>query len=365
MHTLGMANGKHQRGGTRRDEDGYPVPFLTLTNWVRAAVRCDIDIEAIFRALEIPTDLMHLETAMVDGGRLLKLLDACTAAASAQHFPFVLGDSFTFDYLPDLGTFIDTAPSLRAATRVFDWLPSLINPAIQAQLVESQGKARVILVDRSGMDAPYVIESWMASIVKFGRLLMRDEGDFSGLGFRYAAPAWAADYPEFFGVPVVFDQTRHALELSADLLDTPRRGAFPALHEQARLRIEQRLAPAAQPPDLVSLVEQALTRQPHLLRPGTAGGGVVATAAALKLHPRTLQRRLASRGQRYADILARVRYRIALEALDGPEVQLDALSQRLGFSDRRSFSRAFVRWSGMTPSAYRGRSGVKTPRPDA
>ncbi|MDN5874322.1 MAG: AraC family transcriptional regulator [Sinobacteraceae bacterium] len=337
------------------DRDRHPVPFITLTNWVRAAVRCEVDIEAIFRDLDIPTDLMHLETAMVDGRLLLQLLDACTAASHKAHFPFVLGDSFSFDYLPDLGTFIDTAPNLRAATRVFDWLPQLINPAVRAQLVEGQGPARVILVDRSGMDLPYVIESWMASIVKFARLLMNRGADCSRLCLRYPAPAWADKYESFFGVPVAFGQRHHAMEFPAELLDAPRPASFPALHEQARLRTEQRLTAASRAPDIVSMVERVLIRKPRLLQPSGDGGGVAATAAVLCLHPRTLQRRLAARGVCYSELLGQVRYRMALKALDDPSVTLEMLSQRLGFSDRRSFTRAFVQWSGMTPAAYRCR----------
>lgn len=340
------------RRSSAENPAGIPVPFITLTSWVRAAVRCGIDIEAVFRELRIPTDLMHLETAMVDGERLVALMEACvTAAADAgcsEHFPFVLGDSFVFDYLPDFGTFVETAPTLRAAARVFDWLPRLVNPAIQAQIVEDRDVARVLLVDRMGGASPHIMESWVASVVKFGRLLMRSAGDFRRLCFRYPPPAWAALYEDFFHIPVVFGHSHFALDFSAALLDAPRPGAFPALHEQARLRIERRVAAFTGDSDLVSLVERILVRQPQLLR-----HGVDATAATLKLHPRTLQRRLAARGGRYADIAARVRYRLAMQALDSTEADLDALAQHLGFSDRRSFTRAFTRWSGMTPAAYR------------
>ncbi|TAM09475.1 MAG: AraC family transcriptional regulator [Nevskiaceae bacterium] len=328
------------------------VPFVTLTSWVRAAVHCGIDIEAVFREVRIPTDLMHLETAMVDGARLVALMDACVAAAaragSAEHFPFVLGDSFVFDYLPDLGTFIETAPTLRAAARVFDWLPRFVNPAVQAQVVEDGAVARILLVDRMGVAPPYIMESWVASVVKFGRLLMRSDGDFKRLCFRYPPPAWASVYERFFHVPVVFGHPHFALDFDAVLLDAPRRGAFPALHEQARLRIEQRAAEFTGGLDLASLVERVLVRQPQLLQHGMG-----AVAAALKLHPRTLQRRLAARGQCYADVASRVRYRLAMQALDGAGADLDALGRQLGFSGRRSFTRAFVRWSGMTPAAYR------------
>src|SRR3546814_17723298 len=59
-----------------------------------------------------------------------------------------------------------------------------------------------------------------------------------------------------------------------------------------------------------------------------------------------------------SDLLqARVRYRLALRDLDDSRLDLETISERLGFSDRRSFTRAFTRWAGVTPSRYRSRRG--------
>src|ERR671936_372287 len=91
-----------------------PIPFITLPNWVKAAAHCGFNIEPIFRELGIQTDLIHLESATV-------------ARSKGRHFPFVLGETFAFDYLPDLETFVTTSPTLREATRVFDWVRELIN----------------------------------------------------------------------------------------------------------------------------------------------------------------------------------------------------------------------------------------------
>lgn len=329
-----------------------PIPFITLPNWVRAAAQCGFNIAPIFQRLEIATDLMHLETATVDRALLQRLMEACVQASRHGHFPFVLGETFAFDYLPDLETFLNTAPTLREAGRVFDWVRELINPMIDVRIAESRRSARLLLL-LPAADAthhPYFSESLFAAIVKFGRLLLSGEGDFLRLEFRHAAPAYAEVYERSFRVPVRFDAPHYALEFDRALLDRPRAAAYPALHEQARVRIEQRLARLPRRSGLVTAVEEALDQEPALL-----AQGIQAVAARLRLHPRTLQRRLLDEGERYADLLARVRYRLALRALEDTQADLEALSERLGFSDRRSFTRAFTRWSGVTPSAFRER----------
>ena len=89
-----------------------PIPFITLPNWVKAAGQCGFNIEPIFAELGITTDLLHLETATIERQHLEQLMRRCVAASREQHFPFVLGETFAFDYLPDLEAFLTTSPSL-------------------------------------------------------------------------------------------------------------------------------------------------------------------------------------------------------------------------------------------------------------
>ncbi|MES2489697.1 MAG: helix-turn-helix transcriptional regulator, partial [Pseudomonadota bacterium] len=131
-------------------------------------------------------------------------------------------------------------------------------------------------------------------------------------------------------------------------LDRPLDSAFPALHQQAEYRVEQRLAQLPRKAGLLADIEQALSAQPRLL-----GQGIEQVATILELHPRTLQRRLREQGEGFAELQARVRYRIACEALRDSTEDIESISERLGFSDRRSFTRAFVRWSGVSPSIFR------------
>lgn len=71
------------------------------------------------------------------------------------------------------------------------------------------------------------------------------------------------------------------------------------------------------------------------------------------LHARTLQRRLQDEGLQFSEVRERARHAIAAAWLADPRQNLETIAERLGFSDRRSFTRAFTRWSGQSPSMYR------------
>lgn len=327
-----------------------PIPFITLPNWVKAAAQCGFNVEPVFRELGIQTDLVHLESATVSVSLLEKAMDECVARARVHHFPFVLGETFAFDYLPDLQTFLTTSPTLREAARVFDWVRELINPLIRVRLVE-QGATAMLVLEGAGAapqsPRPYFDETLFASVVKFGRMLLQRDSDFSRLCLGYPPPPYADAYAKHFRMPVAFGQPCTGVEIERALLDRPLEGAYPALHQQAEYRVEQRLTTLARPESLAAQVEAACARRPALLHAGLA-----AIARELGMTPRTLQRRLQDEGRRYGDVLGRIQYRQALKLLEDPGASVEAVSEKLGFSDRRSFTRAFTRWSGVSPSAF-------------
>jgi AraC-like DNA-binding protein len=334
-----------------------PLPFITLPNWIKAAAQCGFNIQPIFRELGIQTDLVHLESATIARPLLEQVMAACVARSRRAHFPFVLGESFAFEYLPDLETFLTTSPSLREAAKIFDWVRELINPMLRVSLVESGNDARLVL--RLGREAPdsepahWFTETMFAAIVKFGRMLLGERGDFHEIQLSYAAPPHARAYGRYFRLPVRFGATENAVTMDRALLDAPLKGAFPELHEQAQYRVEQRLRRLPRRTGLVAAIEEAFQRKPELL-----GQGIQAMAAELGLHARTLQRRLRETGSRYAELQARVRYRLAMQYLEDRRQSIEAVAERLGFSDRRSFTRAFARWSGVTPSSFRSRGRI-------
>lgn len=333
-----------------------PIPFLTLPNWIKAAAHCGFNIEPIFREHGIATDLIHLESTTVIPAQLQQVMAACVARSRSHHYPFVLGETFAFDYMPDIGTFLTTSSTLRQTLRVFDWVRELINPGLNVRLEEHGDEAWLILDLDGGEALPptaYFTETTFASIYKFGRTLLGGRALFGRLCLRHAAPPYAQKYHEYFGIEILFGQPCNALVFARDLLDVPLEGAFPALHRQAEYRVQRQLTSLprnAAPGSVVGLIEQSFAQRPELL-----GQGIERMAEALGLHHRTLQRRLQDENQGYSELQAKARFSKAADWLQGEELSIEAISERLGFSDRRSFTRAFTRWAGMSPSAFRSK----------
>lgn len=81
--------------------------------------------------------------------------------------------------------------------------------------------------------------------------------------------------------------------------------------------------------------------------------GIGDIAAELSLSKRTLQRRLQQQDLSYAEIRDKVRFHFSIDYLIEQNASIDSISTALDFSDRTSFTNAFKRWTGLSPSAFR------------
>lgn len=101
--------------------------------------------------------------------------------------------------------------------------------------------------------------------------------------------------------------------------------------------------------DLVSRTKTAVLR--HL----TSGPPTAAQVAAdLAMSQRSFQRKLGELGLTYQGVLDQTRLELARRYLDNSGRSLTEITFMLGFSEQSAFTRAFRRWSGMSPSGYRG-----------
>lgn len=80
---------------------------------------------------------------------------------------------------------------------------------------------------------------------------------------------------------------------------------------------------------------------------------VTVAARAAGLSVRSFQRRLADAGASYSELVDRVRFRKAMDWLHDPHVKIIEIAFALGYSDPAHFTRAFRRWTSLTPLQYR------------
>ena len=84
-------------------------------------------------------------------------------------------------------------------------------------------------------------------------------------------------------------------------------------------------------------------------QPGTT---IEAVASTLHITSRNLRRQLSAEGTNYQMLLDELRRDIAFHKLGPQQQSIADVAHYLGFSESRSFSRAFKRWTGKPPGKY-------------
>ena len=80
---------------------------------------------------------------------------------------------------------------------------------------------------------------------------------------------------------------------------------------------------------------------------------IASVADALGTSVRTLQRRLSDMDETFTGILEASRMTSANRLIANRDLSLNQIAQELGYSDQAHFTRAFRRWTGISPAAYR------------
>jgi AraC-like DNA-binding protein len=77
-------------------------------------------------------------------------------------------------------------------------------------------------------------------------------------------------------------------------------------------------------------------------------------ASKLGLSERSLHRRLKAQGQSFRSILEQAQRQLAEGLLRKSQHSIAEIAFLTGFSEQSAFNRAFKRWTGQTPAAFRG-----------
>ena len=76
-------------------------------------------------------------------------------------------------------------------------------------------------------------------------------------------------------------------------------------------------------------------------------------ATLLHMTTRSLQRRLAELGTTYRELINQTRHELSIEYLAQRQHSISDIAYLLGFAEVSAFTRAFKRWTGQSPSAWR------------
>ncbi|ORT59777.1 AraC family transcriptional regulator [Streptomyces sp. CB03238] len=214
-----------------------------------------------------------------------------------------------------------------------------------------RGEAEAVLTVRGALPDPFVDECLMIIWHRLCSWLVGRRIPLLRAHFAYPPPPHRDEYGPLFGCPVRFGAGATEAAFAAHWL------AAPLVRDEDDLAVMLRRSPF----ELLSrraygttVAEQVHSALARALRASPRLPTLVEVAARLAVSPATLRRRLQREGTSYQRLKDTVRRDAAIAGLAEGREPIAELAARLGFSEDTSFHRAFRRWTGTTPGAYRG-----------
>ncbi|MGW2020326.1 AraC family transcriptional regulator ligand-binding domain-containing protein [Streptomyces sp. NPDC001927] len=196
-------------------------------------------------------------------------------------------------------------------------------------------------------------EEAFASTLLLARTLLGPDFAPSRLQLGYTVQRdRALAYARFFQCPIEYEADAHRMLLPAGLLDV-RLSTYNEANRVLALEACRRQLDEKGPDDLIATLEMMLAER--LRRPLT----MAQAAERLAITERQLRRRLTDAGTRFSAIRDRVREHRATALLTGSGLPIGAIAEEVGYTDAREFRRAYIRWTGRTPS--QARAGIASP----
>lgn len=166
--------------------------------------------------------------------------------------------------------------------------------------------------------------------------------------FEHPRPEFWKEHEAAFDAPVYFSQPTNALLFRPELLDRPMPGSDLQLMTMMQTCLESLGSHRSGDEGLVDRVKTAIRVNLPAGYPSLDN-----IAHELRVAPASIQRELSERGLTYKDAVELTRQSLARMYLDQRQLPLTEIALLLGYSELSAFTRAFTRWTGASPRAYR------------
>ena len=332
-------------------EDGRlrVAPILVLP---RLLVEMGQDPKALIAEAQLDPALFDDPENTIAFGEMGRFVELCAARTSCPHLGLLIGAHSGLHVLGVVGKLAACSKDLGGALRnIILYLHLHDRGAVPALSVGDERAALVYTIYDSDALGTEII--YDAAVLIACNILR----DLAGLSWEPVEvcltrppPVAIRPYRELFRTRVRFGADQNAVIFDAGWLSHPLGGSKSSAQECLMREID-RLA-AAGAGSLAAELRRTLYR---LFISGSAHGdaSLEYVSSLFAVHRRTLNRRLQIEGTTFKALIESTRYDIARQLLRDTQLTTSDIAINLGYADVTAFCRAFRRWSGSSPAAWR------------
>jgi len=312
----------------------------------------DVDPYAVFNSAGFEPDEFTDTEHRVPYANCCRLLAECAASAGCEHFGLLLGQMAGPSHLGIPGYLATTASTVGEALETLVEYFDLHDEGGDCSLLKEDDYCRLSYsiheADVAGLNQVYDLTA--ALMYRTMQLLCSHDWIATQVLLVRSRPSEAKPYSRLFRTNMLFDS-----EVCGVVFPSRDLGLAPPSADRLlfnHLELEASMLHQLQTGDIRQVLPPILKR--GLLLSRYSVGDIADT---LQLRERTLHRRLKSAGTSFRVELDAAREQLSKQLLKSSNRPINEIAASVGYSGSSSFVRAFHRWAGVSPAAWRSKNG--------
>lgn len=326
----------------------------TLGSWVKALQRCldasGFDSEPLLRSAGLSVqdlDEPNLRLPIANVDRFWKRAvettrDPLLGLRAASHVTLTSSHA--------LGFSVGASRTLKEAFERIARYGAVVSDAVDYELLAQGSEYHFVIRVHDGLDPAHEsIDMMVALYVRLCRSHLGREFSPLRIELRRPVPEDGAGFDRILRTPLAYGRRRDRIVFDRRSLDRALDGGNPELASLNDAIVQKMLLSLGRG-GIQQRVRAVLAQRLEHGEPTQKD-----VAQLLNMCVRTLQRRLAGDGTGYKELLDATRRELALNYLRESGGNISKVTYRVGFSSSSSFTRAFRRWTGSSPTSWRAR----------
>ena len=277
-------------------------------------------------------------------------MNAAVEDLGDESFGIKFGTHLNLGSLGAFGWLLANAPTLGATLTYLARFNHTMQQAVTVSL-EVKGNRAILSHRLHGTPHQRMRHSLTGALVSYSNIIRLAAGPawrLMAVRFPFDPPRSKEALEKTFGTDMSFGWKQAELIFDARLLARPN----PERRVIDMAATEREVAETAH--DLAWTDDLFILSVENIIRVTlpVCGASLPRTASLLGHHPRTLRRRLARLGLQYGDMVEAVRRERAIELLSKDDTTVSEIAELVGYTETSNFTRAFKRWTGLSPRDY-------------